>query len=331
MELGVKSNEIVNSNKSINFVKDFNESSMELNIRKAAALFFPNPSFEMMYFEAIRNSIDAYASKIEIIISLTSYNAPESIKIEIKDNGEGFTDGRFSKFQKLLETEEDDHKGLGRLVYLHYFDSIFISSFYNTGTAIKKREFTFSDKFIGKNENIDSSIDKLGTCLTFTKYRLQKFHSYDCIKPSTIKKELLLHFYPLFYRLKKEKSKLIIKIAVNTQTSNVEHDFKTDVQEINVNELPDLKEVPLDNNLDLLSELKLCYSVKKIKNSDQKSYPITAICVDERTVNVDIISKAGIPTGYEIIFILYSNFFTGKVDTSRQTLGSSHGLGSTAA
>ncbi len=32
-----------------------------------------------------------------------------------------FVDRNFEKFSNLLEIEEKDHKGVGRLVYLNYF------------------------------------------------------------------------------------------------------------------------------------------------------------------------------------------------------------------
>ena len=44
------------------------------------------------------------------------------------------------------------------------------------------------------------------------------------------------------------------------------------------------------------------------------------MCVDERTHHVDILAKGGLPFGYEIIFLLYSNLFTGKSNASRQEL-----------
>lgn len=293
---------------------------MELNIRNAAKVFFPNPSFEMLYFEAVKNSIDANADSIEIKVALKSFSDHQSLKIEIIDNGEGFLDKNFEKFKKLLEVEEEGHKGLGRLVYLHYFNNVAIQSDYHDGTKYLTRNFIFNEKFKGDFKSEDSKSDSRKTMLSFSDFRLQKIYQYDYVRAISIKDELLTHFYPLFYRLKVEEKKLIIKISVNVSVPNVEHDFKSDVQQINVSELPDLKEEPLKDSIDLLSELKLHYSIKKLPSVYQKSSVITAICVDERTVKVDILSKVGIPDGYEIIFILYSNLFSGKVDASRQNL-----------
>lgn len=94
---------------------------MKINIKQAVKLFFANPSLEMVYFEAIANSIDADATDIQIQISIKGFNKPDTLVVKIMDNGVGFTDERFDKFSKLLEVDEDSHKGVGRLVFLSYF------------------------------------------------------------------------------------------------------------------------------------------------------------------------------------------------------------------
>ena len=293
---------------------------MELNIRNAAKLFFPNPSFEMIYFEAVRNSIDANATKVNIDVNLNSFPDHKSLKIQISDNGDGFTERNFEKFKKLLEVEEEDHKGLGRLVYLNYFNTVNIKSDFKQNDETKTRKFVFDEKFKGESK-IDKWTSKSNeTVLNFSDFRQSKIYQYDSVRTISTKEELLSHFYPLFYRLKVEQKELTINITVVTKTPNPDQNFISDKRQINVQDLPNLIEVSLDENIDLLTEMKLHYSIKKSSNLYQKFSVVTAICVDERTVKVDIISKSGIPEGYDIIFILYSNFFTGKVDTSRQNL-----------
>jgi hypothetical protein len=56
---------------------------MKINLTNAVKYFFPNPSLEMVYYEAIANSIDAYASKIEINIKINSFSETDSLTIEI--------------------------------------------------------------------------------------------------------------------------------------------------------------------------------------------------------------------------------------------------------
>lgn len=87
---------------------------MKVKLSQAVKMFFGNSSLEMVYFEAIANALDANATEIEIKISTKALNQPETLQIEISDNGEGFTDERYNKFSKLFDVDESTHKGLGR-------------------------------------------------------------------------------------------------------------------------------------------------------------------------------------------------------------------------
>ncbi|MFC0778863.1 ATP-binding protein [Flavobacterium sp. HJSW_4] len=287
---------------------------MNINITNAASLFFPNPSLEMVYFEAIANAIDAKATLISIDINIKSFSAVETFTIKITDDGEGFTQRNFNKFSSLLEVEEEDHKGVGRLVYLKYFKEIEVESVFENNL----RKFTFNNKFKGISQITKSKNDSKNTILIFSGYKLDRIKSYDFLKPKEIKKSILMHFFPLLYNKKILNEELKISIKVETQESNVKHNFYSDSQTIDVNDIADLEEEIIEApELDMFEKLNLYYSVKE--NSSENSI-ITAICVDGRTIPIDIISKGGIPSGYEIVFLMYSNLFKGKVNSSRQEL-----------
>ena len=83
---------------------------MQVNIKQAIRLFFSNPSLDMVFIEAIANSLDADASKINICISIEELGKQETLKITIQDNGVGFTEERYAKFCKLLQVEDSTHK-----------------------------------------------------------------------------------------------------------------------------------------------------------------------------------------------------------------------------
>ena len=97
---------------------------MQVKLSQAVKMFFGNSSLEMVFFEAIANALDAEANEITISITAKALNQPETLQIEISDNGLGFTNERYNKFSKLFDVEESSHKGLGRLVYLCYFDDV---------------------------------------------------------------------------------------------------------------------------------------------------------------------------------------------------------------
>lgn len=65
---------------------------MQVKLSQAVKMFFGNFSLEMVYFEAIANALDAGANEITISINAKALNQPETLQIEISDNGSGFTD-----------------------------------------------------------------------------------------------------------------------------------------------------------------------------------------------------------------------------------------------
>ncbi len=286
---------------------------MEININKAINLFFPKTSLEMVYIEAVANAIDAGADSIKINIELDSFDKGETLKISIEDNGKGFDDINFNKFSRLLETEQQDHKGTGRLVFLHYFGKVAVESFYGK----KLRKFNFTKNFNGHSDSIQTNEPLQKTILTFTEYTKQLIHSHNYIRPSEIKKCLLNKFYPLFYSLKKREEKLNIEIRITQQENDILFENESLVVNLNIKDLPMLKSLEIIDTDSIFDKFELLYIVRS-QNVD--NLIITAICADDRVIVDNIIQNKNIPLGYEVIFLLFSNsFLQGKSDTSRTT------------
>lgn len=162
---------------------------MKVKLSKAVKLFFGNSSLEMVYFEAIANALDANATQININIEAKDYSQPETLVINITDNGEGFTDERYSKFSNLFDVEDASHKGLGRLVYLCYFEKIKITSRYKD---TYQRDFEFSDSF-DETQCLVTQHDKggNGSTLSMSGYTLAKLGKNEYLSPKYIKDRVL--------------------------------------------------------------------------------------------------------------------------------------------
>ena len=141
---------------------------MRVNTKQAVKLFFQNPSLVQVFKEAIANSLDANATKIDINIFIDSFAKQETLKVEIVDNGEGFTEDRYKKFCELLKVEEETHQGVGRLVYLSYFNRVTVQSYFDG----KLRSFTFDDSF--DEDNADMKISDVSELKQETKLLLFK-------------------------------------------------------------------------------------------------------------------------------------------------------------
>ena len=285
---------------------------MEIEIRNAVDLFFPNPNFQQVYFEAIANALDAGASDIQIHVRLRSFSAPESLRVVITDNGEGFTDARFERFAKLLMPEDSYHKGLGRLVFLRYFQQVEVESSYDSG----RRTFSFSSSFDGTCKIEPQKEKKLVTRLTFHNFAGKSLKSYDDVRASSVTERLKLEMLPQLYEMKKSGRTLKITVTVEIQEGNPAQDFFSDTQSFSLDGLPELTEVKIaDPALDMFDGITAAY---RIEQRFGKSSVMTVASVDGRTIPLDLIPPDAIPNGYSVIFLFNSKLF--KADNSRQRL-----------
>jgi len=282
---------------------------MKVKLGQAVKMFFGNSSLEMVYTEAVANALDADASEININIRAEAFNKPNTIEISIRDNGIGFTDERYAKFSNLFDVEDSSHKGLGRLVYLCYFNSVKVESFFND---TNKREFDFTEGFDEKKFKLSTvNSTNSSTTIKMTGYNLTKLGKNEFLKPDYIKNKILVEFYSRLFQLKRNSKSVII----NIQTFIEGHNYETS---LNNADIPDFTVVPLESSVNVIDKFNLYYSIKPVDLFE--SSLIAAISVDNRTVKFDIIAEENIPSGYNMVFLLYSDYFTGKIDPSRQAL-----------
>jgi len=286
---------------------------MRIKTSKAVEYFFSTSSLAYIYFEAIANSIDANASKIDININIEEYLKPESLEISIVDNGDGFNDKNFEKFCHVLEVDDKQHKGIGRLVFLNYFEKVNIDSSFNG----MHRHFVFDEAFEDKNDFQNISGKKKETKLTFKGYKKGTIKSYDYIVPTKLIKEIIYHFFPRLYSFKLNKRQLEISISLSTKHENAEQGLVNDTIVFKVDELPELKKRELPDPTALIGKFTLRYSIEK---SYIEQSIISAICADDRTIKYDVLSSKELPPDYKMIFILYSDYFNGKTNTVREKI-----------
>ena len=288
---------------------------MEIETSGAIKLFFPNPSLMLVYFEAIHNSLDANASEINIEIDVQAFDKPDTLVVEISDNGDGFTEENFSRFRTLLKPRDRFHKGIGRLVFLNYFNKIKIESIWGD----KVRSFVFTEGFNG-DAPIEKTVDNNTriTTLRFSGFKKGKVKSYDYLRPSEIKKQVIDQFLPTFQEWKRNGRKFRICISLNVSDGNSQREFFSDKVEITENDLPEMKAVEIfDEKVDGLSKITMHYCIDRISGSGRQ---FTAFNIDGRTIEAKLLSKSSIPPGYACIFFFESEIFHAHSDTSRQKL-----------
>lgn len=285
---------------------------MEVNIRQAVQALFHNPSFEMIYFEALANALDAGATEFVVDVHLAKKEQIQNLTLTISDNGQGFTDNHFEKFGKLFDADEKNHKGLGRLVYLCYFDKIFIDSYYD---RTEHRTFEFSDNFKNQSEVDTVAEHPSGSKFQMSSFQKSRIAKWDSVKAQYILNLLLEKFYLRLYKAKRDGLCITIKIRTHVEAiDNCELIWSTD-------QMPDLKVFKIEKQIQLIDSLELYYHIEKLdlENISRRKL-VTAIGVDDRSEAVEVISNENLPDNYEMVFLLISESFNGSIDGCRQNL-----------
>lgn len=286
---------------------------MEINLKQAIKLFYSKSSFDMIYQEAVANALDAGATDIKITFSANGLSKSfiNTFKIEIEDNGVGFTDDRYYKFCKLLDVDNKDkiHRGLGRLAFLFYFDNVLIKSYFNKN---KYREFKFDQDLKAENPTvIIGEPHASGTVITMTQCSLEKFGRNDYADAEWIKKCILQKFYSRLYKAKQNRNDITITIISSIA------DVK-DLKIINTDTLPECIEKPFTSTFTFDGNMTMLYSINKCEPSE--SIVITALLIDERNESIEVFAEESFPPGYKMVFILLSDSFHGSTDATRQNI-----------
>lgn len=291
---------------------------MTITVKQAIKRFFVSPSFEMIYSEAVANALDAEATKVDIDISIKSFQAKETIKMIICDNGKGFTDENFNRFKSLLQSQDEHHKGLGRLVYLAYFNKVHVESSYDGN---KHRIFDFDEGFDGKNQKMElSTTEESYSQFAFSEFSNSKFSKYDDLVPEAVKDLLKKQFMARLFMLKAENKSFTVEISLDVEQPKPEHKFVSSKATLTLDDLPDLQSVICkDAGVDFFNnEFTMFY---KVIHDEWKERATASVCVDGRAVPFpQVFRQTDLPGGVSAIFLLQSSYFDAKADDARQTV-----------
>ena len=288
---------------------------MDIETAGAIRLFFPNPSLTLVYFEALANALDAGATEISIDIDVQAYDKPDTLKITVTDNGDGFTEENFDRFKTLLKPRDKFHKGIGRLVFLNYFSRVDVTS-----TRSKwRRTFIFKDGFDG-NAPIENLNDEqpAKTTLAFNGFAKDRVKSYDDLKPDVLKPLLIEQFLPTLDARKRDGTAFKISINLKTKESNAQKEFFPHEMVITADDLPSMTKITIqDDSLDAFSTIDMHYHVEPVSG---KGSLLVAFSIDGRTIPVNLIPASSFPPGYMGMFLFESEMFHSNADSSRQKL-----------
>lgn len=181
-------------------------------------------------FEAITNSLESisqreFLSNEDPLITITLHftglidEVKELQRIEIEDNGVGFTEENYKRFKEFFDKSKGyDNKGTGRLQFLHRFDEIEVKSKYKIDGVERQRTFSCNRKYFPQSHN-DELCDSNDTFLTNITLSGGAFEGddkvfFDELLIDGVFKEIKRHFLLRFYLDKKKEDLNVPKITV---------------------------------------------------------------------------------------------------------------------
>lgn len=285
---------------------------MQILNSRAVKLLFGKASLVQVYFEAVANAFDAGADRIEIEIEADRLVDSPTVRLTIRDNGEGFTDLHFDRFARLIEPKDAQHKGLGRLAFLKYFSRVHVESVYNGG----RRCFTFSESFEGDSQNFESEDKSYGTTLRFELFKGDRIHEQDYLSPGRLKAKLIEQFFPLLHERKQANRPFSIKVTFSPKGDQTE--LLADTQYLTSADIPDLEKYEFtEPSLDMFEPIIVWY---KVEPQPTARIQFTAASVDGRTIPMNLFKTASLPPECAAVFIFEWKLFAGGADNSRQRL-----------
>lgn len=244
-------------------------------------------------FECFTNALEAIKIKqrsisdyrgeilIKVNTSETIVQSTEFSSLSITDNGIGFNDEEFKRFNTFKLTNKGfKNLGSGRIQYVHYFDNTTIKSIFEKEGKYFEREFVVSKKKNFLNENAivkhryckEIEASDTGTTVSFNGL-LENKGVYDDLNERTLKEKLLERYIHYFCYNKNNLPKITIDFYVQSKLKNSSTISKKDIP-----------------NIDQTKLLKLQYS-RKGDNGIEKIEKEEDFTIDAFKISKDILQE----------------------------------------
>lgn len=300
--------------------------SFMVDVKTAVSKLNNNVSFLQPLFEAITNSLEANAHKIDVTVSVDDSqpmikldNKKQVYKINgftISDDGDGFTSENIASFKKLWTSAKKNLgcKGVGRLTWLKVFKRIKITSRLETREVLINFHEDFSDDNVVVNLSLPN-VDNKKTTVVFSDITDPFYHvNTDGVLVDARENGDIDELYT------KIKKHLLVKLALLKQQ---ERDFSISITlgneclHLTNAEIPELSKksfIITDYNKQP-QNFDLYYNISDDGLNQKESY----YCADQRIVSKfpDIISLNGIKAKDSIIMLLASKYLDDRVNDER--------------
>ena len=299
-------------------------------------------------FEAFTNSIEAIKIKatkhqefngeinIKIKIKTNFGGLPEFESLTIKDNGIGFDEIEFKRFNTYKDfTKGYKNLGSGRIQYAHYFDSSEVKSIFKENNTFFERNFiisknkTFLDNnaIVFQKNKIVSQESETGTQITF-KDILEKSNIYNSLTNKNFKDELLERYIHYFCYNINTLPKITIKYYLDETLVEESEITKSDIPKIDKTDNLKLQYSKVADSgrgfqkIEKFEDFTIdAFKIKKeiLKANDLKLTSKGEI-IEESNVNLESLAENDNVKGYKYLFLVSSNYIDNRDTNIRGVL-----------
>jgi len=203
-------------------------------------------------FECFTNALEAIKIKqksnadyrgeilIKIYASETTVQSTEFNGLSITDNGIGFNNDEFKRFNTFKLTDKGfKNLGSGRLQYVHYFDNTTVKSIFEKDGKYFEREFVVSKKenFLKENAIVkhrhckEVNVSNTETTVSFSAL-LENSGVYNDLNEQTLKEKLLERYIHYFCYNKGKLPKIKIEFYVQSELKSESTISQADIPSI---------------------------------------------------------------------------------------------------
>ena len=300
-------------------------------------------------YEAFTNALEAIKIREtngedfqpEIVVTIHSTQTTDGAnafnKLTLKDNGIGFNDKEFARFNRYKDFTKGNHnKGSGRIQYAHYFERSRFTSYYSTEDGTRKREFVVSKDpdFIRNNAIVFHKSDEvcddceIGTLVSFNGLRDSTRRIYHDLTDGELKGKLLDRYLQYFCINKGHLPKIVIQHYVYEELSSESEILHDDIPDIDKTETIPLNYSRISTNGKSIEKIDKTedFIIKSIRipSSRLKENRINLTSKDEIVENVkldlELLSKSDNIDGDHFLFLISSEYINDRDSDERGEL-----------
>jgi hypothetical protein len=297
-------------------------------------------------FECFTNALEAIKIKqksvqnyegeiiLKINASETTTQSTEFNSISISDNGIGFNDAEFKRFNTFKLTDKGfKNLGSGRIQYVHYFDTTTIKSVFEKDGKNYEREFVVSKRtdFLKQNAIVkhryckECSDKTTGTTVTFNTI-LENSVTYHDLNETTLKEKILERYIHHFCYNKSNLPKIKIEFYVQSELKEKSTISQEDIPSIDKSETIALQyskksEIGV-NKIDKTESFIIdAFKVpKKYLKENKLNLVSKGEVIEESDVTLQTLAGGDIVNGKKYLFLVSSNYIDARDTNLRGVL-----------